>query len=70
VAGAGPSRAKSPELVRAQRYAYERGLCGDISPFGHLCTQWVDDDGLHKGRHQGVRVEETEDRLTATWGDP
>jgi hypothetical protein len=30
-----------------------------------LCTRWQE----HDGRHQGVRVEATDERVSATWGD-
>ena len=63
-AGGGENRSEA--LKRAQHYAYTRGLCADIGPFRHLCTRWQD----HDGRHQGVRIDDTDDRLTASWGDP
>jgi hypothetical protein len=56
---------RSDALKQAQDYAYARGLCGDVGPFRHLCTRWAG----HDGRHQGVRVEETDERIYASWGD-
>jgi hypothetical protein len=51
-------------LDRAQRYGRERGLCGDVGPFRHLCTRWAG----HDGQHNGVRVEDGDERVTAAWG--
>jgi hypothetical protein len=51
--------------IAAAKYAQERGLCGDIGTFGHICTRWV----KHEGQHQGVQVDATEeDRIYASWG--
>lgn len=55
---------KPDALSKAQWYAHSRGLCGDIGPFRHVCTRLAD----HDGQHQGVRVKDTDERVTASWG--
>jgi hypothetical protein len=65
MAGAGTGEGHTAAVSRAQGYAHSRGLCGDIGPFRHVCTRLAG----HDGRHQGVRVDDTDERIYATWGD-
>jgi hypothetical protein len=46
------------------QYAKDGGLCAEISAFRHICTRFKG----HKGQHNGVRVEDTDENIYHAWG--